>query len=84
VTGIAHWYSDPDLAILCSEPLAPEVVEARKHAFSESNLPILVDVAYEHDLPEGMRNMIEQEYEVIRRKTASTSEGTMGFGITPS
>jgi hypothetical protein len=84
VTGVAHWYSDPDLAILCSEPLAPEVLEARKDAFCESDQPILVDVADGHDLPEGMRNMMEQEYQVIPRKTVSTSEGTMGFGITPS
>jgi predicted nucleotidyltransferase len=75
VTGVAHRYSDLDLAILCPEPLAPEIMEALKDAFSESDLPILVDVADWHDLPEGMRNRIEQEHEVIRRKTDSASEG---------
>ena len=74
VTGTAHRYSDLDLAILRPDPLAPEVMEALKNAFSESDLPILVDVADWHDLPEGIRNMIEQEHEVIRRNTGPVSE----------
>ncbi len=66
VTGPAHRYSDLDLAILCKDPLAPGVVEALKDAFSESDLPILVDVTDWYDLPERMRDMIEQNHEVIR------------------
>ena len=75
VSGGAHRYSDLDLAIRCTKPLAPEVMETLMDAFSESDLPILVDVSDWHDLPEGMRNLIEKQHELIRRITDCASVG---------
>jgi len=68
VSGEAHKYSDLDLAIKCPKPLTSEVMQALMDAFSESDLPILVDVSDWHELSEGMRNRIERQHEIIRRQ----------------
>jgi uncharacterized protein len=42
--GTAKPFSDLDLAIEADAPIPPERIESLREAFSESNLPILVDL----------------------------------------
>lgn len=42
--GTAKPFSDLDLAIEADPPIPPERLESLREAFSESNLPILVDL----------------------------------------
>lgn len=50
-------------------------MEGLKDAFSESGPCVMVDVADWHELPEGMRDRIEQRHELIRGNMSSAGEG---------
>ncbi|MDQ5922270.1 MAG: Restriction endonuclease subunit [Pseudomonadota bacterium] len=61
-------YSDLDLAIVGTKKLDKKVIYDLKEAFSESDLPIRVDVLDWHAISEEFRQIIEQGYEVIQTK----------------
>ena len=68
VKGTAHAGSDLDLVIVNNDDtFNSESLSALKAAFSESNLPISVDVLSWHDLPEYFNKIeIAKRHEVIQ------------------
>ncbi len=68
VTGGAHAGSDLDLVLRCPGDLDkphPGLLKL-KEAFSESNLPILVDVLDWANIPETFRAEIEAAHELVK------------------
>lgn len=63
VTGQSHAASDIDLVV--RSPADPMRLGALKRSFSESNLPVLVDVLDWDALPPGMRANIERSHVVL-------------------
>lgn len=59
-------FSDLDLVIMTDSPLPPGRMTALVDAFSESNLPIKVDVVDWATTSEEFRRIIEREYAVVR------------------
>lgn len=66
VSGKGHRYSDLDLALVGEARIDEQRLEALKDAFSESNLPIQVDVLDWHTIAESVRKVIEKKYEVLQ------------------
>lgn len=60
VAGGARRFSDLDLVIMSDEPLAPETMLALREAFSESDLPIKVDVLDWSALSDSFRDVIQR------------------------
>jgi len=60
-TGHAQRFSDLDLAIEADAELTLGVVGSLREAFSESDLPIMVDVLDLHAVSPEFRHIIEQE-----------------------
>lgn len=65
VEGTAEKYSDLDLAIMGDEPIGEDAMERLRDAFSESDLPILVDVCQWSGLPAFLRERIRNNSEVV-------------------
>jgi predicted nucleotidyltransferase len=65
VNGTAQPFSDLDLALVGAVKLGWRRIERIKDAFSESDLPFIVDVLDWHELPENFRAVITAGYEVI-------------------
>ncbi len=68
VTGRAHTASDLDLVIRNPQDLSQKEkdIDELKAAFSESNLPFLVDVLDWARIPESFRREIEKTHIVIQ------------------
>lgn len=60
-------FSDLDLVIMTQNPLPSEEYSALKEAFSESDLPIKVDLLDWSDTSENFRSKILQSYTVIQQ-----------------
>ena len=71
IDGSARKYSDLDLAVVGEGPLSFETMDNIKEAFSESDLPIIVDVLDWHVVSEEFRLLIEKKYEVIQKAEES-------------
>ncbi|MBF0524583.1 MAG: nucleotidyltransferase domain-containing protein [Deltaproteobacteria bacterium] len=66
VNGQAREYSDLDLVLVGDGPLDWRRIEAVKDAFSESELPFMVDVLDWQAISPGFRLVIEQKYELVK------------------
>lgn len=66
VTGKAKHWSDCDIALLSATPLNWQQLEQLKNAFSESNLPIIVDLSDWSTLPPFLQAKIEQQHVQIQ------------------
>jgi len=66
VTGTAKAHSDLDLAVITEKPLDDRTMSAMKEAFSESNLPMRVDVVDWAEISETFRKVIRKKYEVLQ------------------
>jgi len=66
VDGSAQKYSDLDLAIEGNHPLDPHTLHNLKDAFSESDLPIMVDLLDWHSLSENFKRKVMQLHEIIQ------------------
>ena len=66
VKWTAEDYSDLDLAVVGSEPLPLRQLRKLKEAFEESDLPIRVDVLDWHTISDAFKDVIGEEYEVIK------------------
>ncbi len=66
VTGKARQFSDLDLALVGKGEIGWQRVEALKDAFSESDIPITVDVLDWHAISEDFRRHIAQKYEILQ------------------
>ncbi len=71
VNGSAEEYSDLDLAIVGDGPIDWRKIAALKNAFSETDLPFIVDVVDWHALSSGFSKIVGQEYEVIQKSDYS-------------
>ncbi len=60
VTGTAKPFSDLDLVIMTTEPLPIRRMARLREAFSESDLPIKVDIADWATTDEGFRGIIQK------------------------
>ncbi len=67
VNGSAEKYSDLDLALVGDGPLDWREIAALKDAFSESDLPFMVDIVDWHAISPEFRKIIEQDYELISK-----------------
>ena len=65
VTGKARVYSDLDVMITGDGALDRRSIEALKDAFSESDLPIMVDIVDGNAISESFRRIIESHCEVL-------------------
>jgi predicted nucleotidyltransferase len=65
VTGRARPTSDLDLALMSTEPLDLLVLADLREAFSESDLPMRVDVVDWSAISPAFRRIIEARYEVV-------------------
>ncbi|MBI1390962.1 MAG: nucleotidyltransferase domain-containing protein [bacterium] len=65
VNGTASKFSDLDLAITGREPLDARTLSALKDAFSESDLPIFVDVLDWRSISGNFQKVINQQYEIL-------------------
>ena len=63
--GTAKKTSDLDLAIDNDTPLGLSLLGELKHAFSESNLPIRVDVVDLHAISKEFKALIENEPTIL-------------------
>ncbi len=66
-TGTAKDHSDLDLAVITEKPLNDKTMGALKEAFSESNLPVRVDVVDWAGISEQFREIIRKKYEVVQK-----------------
>ena len=57
-TGRAQKFSDLDLVVISDAPISIEKINEVKFAFSNSNLPILVDIVDWHQLSPAFRQKI--------------------------
>ena len=58
--GSPKKFSDLDLAIMTDAPLGPARMAELRYAFSESNLPIKVDIVDWSELSESFRALISE------------------------
>lgn len=70
VTGKARRLSDLDLAIMTDRPLPWDRSAELREAFTESDLPMKVDVLDWALTGEAFRRIIEQRFEVIQAAAA--------------
>lgn len=67
VTGTSEKFSDLDLVLDCSTSMDWRRLESLKDAFSESDLPIMVDVLDWQTISESFRERILMHYEVLQQ-----------------
>lgn len=67
VTGNAQKYSDLDLVLIAKERIDWHKIEEIKDAFSESNLPMMIDVVDWYAIPLSFRKLIKKKFAVIQK-----------------
>lgn len=68
VSGRAKKYSDLDLAVLSEEPLSLTELGELQEAFSESDLPIKVDVVDYNRASEEFQAVIRRQYVALQER----------------
>ncbi len=71
VSDNAQKYSDMDLVLVAKEQIDCRKIEEMKNAFSESNLPIMIDIIDWHTITESFRDVIKKRFEVIQKPDLS-------------
>lgn len=66
VRGAPKAWSDLDLAVVSEKELKPEIIDAMKTDFAESNLPFRVDILDWHGISPEFRALIAEKYEVLQ------------------
>ncbi len=74
VNGSAEKYSDLDLALVVDSLIDWRKIITLKNAFSESNLPIIIDIVDWHSLKPAFKKLIAQEYEVIQEAAKQSNQ----------
>lgn len=70
VAGSARKYSDLDLVLVGGERIDWRRIEELKDAFSQSDLPIIIDVLDWHTIPKSFRKLIKKDSETIQEPDA--------------
>lgn len=65
VTGTSHDGSDLDLVVM--PPVSESELSAVRDAFSESDLPVLVDIFAWESIPAAFKTDIEKTHEVLQQ-----------------
>lgn len=65
ITGQAKKFSDLDLVIIAEKPIPMRTLNALKFDFSNSNLPILVDVVDWHGITKEFRKIIMNNSKIL-------------------
>ncbi len=65
VHGNAGKFSDIDIALIGPQKIDWREIESLKDAFSESDLPVIVDIVDFNSAPESFKLIINKNYEVI-------------------
>lgn len=66
VNGRPGRHADLDLALVAPEKIDWRLIERLKDAFSESDLPFMVDVVDWNEIGEEFRKLVEKDYEVVQ------------------
>ncbi len=69
VNGTARKHSDLDLMLNGEERLDWRRIESLKDVFSESDLPIMVDVIDRHAIGDAFREIAERDSEVVKPRS---------------
>ena len=72
INGTAQPYSDLDLALIGPKELDWQSMNKIKQAFSESDLPYLVDVLDWHSISDEFKKVIEKQYEVLQKGSSAS------------
>ena len=75
VTWTAKDYSDLDLAVVGKGPVDWRTLSRLREAFEESDLPIQVDVLDSHAISDSFKEVIEQDYVVLRESVRQAMLG---------
>lgn len=70
INGTAYPYSDIDLVVITDTPLDLARMADVKEAFSESDLPIKVDIVDWASTKENFRRILEKTYIVIQERVS--------------
>jgi type I restriction enzyme S subunit len=73
VTGEAKPFSDLDLVVMTTDPLPLRRLARLQEAFSESDLPMKVDLVDWAAVDENFRAVIRKGTEIVRQKSAQYS-----------
>ena len=65
VTGKATRFSDLDLVLIADAPISVDTLNALKFAFSNSDLPIMVDVVDWHAISKEFQHVVAVNCEVL-------------------
>ncbi len=65
VNGKAKTYSDVDIVLVGQNKIDWKIIEEIKQAFSESDIPYLVDVVDWNEISDDFKKLISACYEVI-------------------
>jgi predicted nucleotidyltransferase len=67
IKGTAHEGSDLDLLVIDDkEEISPKQLSALREKFTESNLPILIDIMSWSTIPEEFKKEIKQTHEILQ------------------
>lgn len=66
VNGRPQKFSDLDLALVSNEKIDWRIIERLKDAFSESDLPIMIDVVDFNSVSENFRKIIFENHSVVQ------------------
>jgi len=67
ITGKSFKFSDLDLVLVCEKKIDWRLIEKLKDAFSESDLPFMVDVIDWNAISVEFKQIIEQKYEILQK-----------------
>jgi uncharacterized protein len=65
VTGKATRFSDLDLVLIADAPILVDTLNELKFAFSNSDLPIMVDVVDWHAMSKEFQHIVEANCEIL-------------------
>lgn len=65
VRGHSTHFSDLDLALVSKKIIETHIMDALKEAFSESDLPIRVDVLDWQSVSDSFQKVIEEQFEIL-------------------
>jgi predicted nucleotidyltransferase len=67
VDGTARKFSDIDIALIGPEKIDWREIENLKDIFSESDLPMMVDIVDFNSVAKSFKKIINKNYEVIKK-----------------
>lgn len=66
VKGTARKYSDLDLALDADHSIDLSIITKIKHALSETNIPIMIDIVDYHSINSDFKSLIDKEKVLLK------------------